>query len=111
MTFSTLLNKIGYLKTKTRSQDGSGQMIETFSAGGSPVDVAYRFNPDRNAGNDQKIGNVSTLTGRFYFLGSVSVSVGMQFEDEDGVDWEILNCTKDSSDHHWEVQAKRVIYD
>lgn len=108
MTFNSLLNKTGSLKTKSQSQDGSGQMIETF---GSPVEVAYRFNPDRSAGNDQKIGNVSTLSGRFYFLGSVTVTVGMQIEDEDGVDWEILNCVKDSTGHHWEVTAKRVIYD
>lgn len=111
MSFNTLLNKSGYLKTKTQSQDSAGQMIETFSAGMSPVAVAYRFNPDRSAGNSQNIGNVSTLTGRFYFLASVNVTVGMVFQDAESVDWEILNCVKDSSGHHWEVSAKRVIYD
>ena len=111
MTFNTLLNKIGYLKTKTQSQDGAGQMIDTYSAGVTPVEISYRFNPDRTAGNSQNIGNVSTLSGRFYFLASVSVDVGMVFEDEDEVDWEILNAVKDSSDHHWEVTAMRIIYD
>lgn len=110
MTYATLLNKTGHFKTRTQSQDGSGQMIETFAVGGNP-EIAYRFNPDRSAGNSQNIGNISTLTGRFYFLASVSVVVGGVFQDEDEVDWEILNCVKDSSDHHWEVQAKRVIYD
>lgn len=111
MSFNTLLNKSGYLKTKSQAQDNAGQIIDTFSAGVDPVAVLYRFNPDRSAGNDQSLGNISTLTGRFYFLATETVDVGMVFEDEDEVDWEILNCVKDSSGHHWEVQAKRVIYD
>lgn len=114
MSFTGLLNKLVNIQRKTQGQDPLGQMIDSWAA--VYKNVPCRANPSRSSSRELQLADdAAGVSMKFYFLGEQDILQGDRLIFVDDTDekktYEIMLVVRDSSGHHWECDARKVIYD
>ena len=107
MSFTGLLRQKATVQAMTQTQNAFGEKVESFATKAS--DEPVRVQPNKATEKDSATGEYIVAPFTIY----AGINAAFTFEDsdrlvEDGVTYEVIRAKKDSSEHHWELQAKIV---
>jgi hypothetical protein len=108
MRFTGLLNATCTIQEKQKAQGGTGQITVTWA--NKATNVKTRLNASRVPAVTESLGTVTVSEYTFYFEISVNIAQGdrVLFNSEA---YEVTLVTKDSSNHHLEVAAKKISFE
>jgi len=105
MSFESLLNKTVNVESRVESQNAMGEVSNAWSV--LHANMPCRIQPNKVSERNNTSGEYFVAPFTIYALTSYAIADDDRIVDVSTV-YEVIRASKDSSDHHWQLQCKVI---